>query len=241
MPVNPAHRHRAIWAIRILLIGSILANLAQVVAHLAHEDLSSRVALADAVSRNVETAFWGLVTLALTFLHDYFEKHQNVHIPGVVEVAMIVFLYASVFLSARLNLYDRVWWWDIVLHTISGVLLAFIGFLLVYKINNRYGMNLSPLLVALFAFSFSVTVNVLFEIYEFAIDIVFGTSMQSWDLPADTVEMGRSFQGIGLRDTMSDLIVDAVGAAAMAVVCFFLYRDERKKALELMKSVFPDA
>ncbi len=66
-------------------------------------------------------------------------------------------------------------------------------------------MDVSPLLVAVFAFTFAITMGVLWEIFEFAIDWVFGTTMQSWDLPHDTTLIGRAFQGSGLRDTMSDL------------------------------------
>jgi len=121
----------------------------------------------------------------------------------------------------RFNLYDDVFWWDVVLHAASGVILGFIGFLLIYKLNSRHSMNISPLLVAAFVFTFSVTMDVIFEIYEFFMDIIFGTDMQSWDLPATTIELGKSFQGIGLRDTMSDLIFDAIGALSISIVCFF--------------------
>jgi len=101
-------------------------------------------------------------------------------------------------------------------------------------------MNISPLLVAAFVFTFSVTMDVIFEIYEFFMDIIFGTDMQSWDLPATTIELGKSFQGIGLRDTMSDLIFDAIGALSISIVCFFLYKNEKRKSLRLMHEVFPN-
>ena len=101
-------------------------------------------------------------------------------------------------------------------------------------------MNISPLLVAVFAFTFAVTMDVVFEIYEFLMDVIFGTDMQSWNLPATTIELGRSFQGIGLRDTMSDLIFDTIGALAISMVCFFLYKNDKKRSLKLMHEVFPE-
>jgi VanZ family protein len=82
--------------------------------------------------------------------------------------------------------------------------------------------------------------DVIFEIYEFAMDVIFGTDMQSWNLPVNTIELGRSFQGIGLRDTMSDLIFDTIGALSIAIICFFLYKKDKKKTLKLMHEVFPD-
>jgi len=173
-------------------------------------------------------------------LHDYFEKNKKIHIPDILESIIIIFIYAGIFLSARFNLYDDVFWWDVVLHTASGVILGFIGFLLIYKLNSRHSMNISPLLVAVFAFTFAVTMDVIFEIYEFLMDVIFGTDMQSWNLPERTIEIGRTFQGIGLRDTMSDLIFDTIGALLISVICYFLFKNEKMKTLRLMHEVFPD-
>jgi len=192
------------------------------------------------LDRNITITTWAIVTFAVTFLYDYFEKNQNIHIPDILETIIIIFIYASMFLSVLFNLYDDVFWWDVVLHTASGVILGFIGFLAIYKINRKHSMNISPLLVSTFAFTFAVTMGVIFEIYEFVMDIIFGTDMQSLDLPATTIEIGRAFQGIGLRDTMSDLIFDTICALSIAVICFFLYKKDKKKTLKLMHEVFPD-
>jgi hypothetical protein len=229
-----------LWTIRCLLIGSIVINLIYIVLDLLDESLGTTSALMNVMEKNITIIFWALVTFGLTFLHDYFEKIKKIHIPDILESIIIIFIYAGIFLSARFNLYDDVFWWDIVLHTASGVILGFIGFLAIYKINGKYSMNISPLLVAIFAFTFAVSVDVIFEIYEFWMDVVFGTDMQSWNLPADALELGRSFQGIGLRDTMSDLIFDTIGALLISVICFFLYKKEKKKSLKLMHEVFPN-
>lgn len=227
------------WTIRCLLIGSIIINLIYIILHLLDQSLATKGALMNALDENITIIFWAVVTFAVTFLHDYFEKNKNIHIPDILESIIIIFIYAGIFLSVRFNLYDDVFWWDVVLHAASGVILGFIGFLLIYKLNSRHSMNISPLLVAAFVFTFSVTMDVIFEIYEFFMDIIFGTDMQSWDLPATTIELGKSFQGIGLRDTMSDLIFDAIGALSISIVCFFLYKNEKRKSLRLMHEVFP--
>ncbi|MCE5213079.1 MAG: hypothetical protein LLG40_16175 [Deltaproteobacteria bacterium] len=229
-----------LWTIRYLLVFSVIINLVYIMLDLQNKSFATQSALMNAVERNITIIFWALVTFAITFLHDYFEKNKNIHIPDILEAMIIVFIYAGIFLSARFNLYDDVFWWDVLLHTGSGVILGFIGFLLIYKLNSRHSMNISPLLVAVFAFTFAVTMDVVFEIYEFAMDVIFGTDMQSWNLPTDTIELGRSFQGIGLRDTMSDLIFDTIGALAISFICFFLYKNDKKKSLKLMHEVFPD-
>jgi hypothetical protein len=229
-----------LWTIRCLLIGSIIINLIFIVLDLLDASLATKSALVNAMDKNITIISWAIVTFAITFLHDYFEKNKNIHIPDILESVIIIFIYAGIFLSARFNLYDDVFWWDVVLHTASGIILGFIGFLIIYKINGKYSMNISPLLVAVFAFTFAVTMDVFFEIYEFSMDVIFGTDMQSWNLPANTIELGKYYQGTGLRDTMSDLIFDTVGALSISVICFFLYKNEKKKSLKMMHEVFPD-
>jgi hypothetical protein len=69
---------------------------------------------------------------------------------------------------------------------------------------------------------------------------MFGTDMQKWNLPTTVWILGRSYQGSGLRDTMSDLIVDSLGALITSVICYFLYKNEKKKTLAMMHEIFPD-
>ena len=200
----------ALLTIRFLLICSVIINIAYIIIHLFDYSPATRSTLMNRLDRNIIIAFWAIVTFAVTFLHDYFENIKKIHIPDILGTIILVFIYAGIFLSACFNLYDEVFWWDVVLHTASGVILGFLGFLAIYKINGKYSMNISPLLVAVFAFTFAVTM-----------DVIFATDMQSWNLPANTIELGRLFQGIGLRDTMSDLIFDTIGALSIAVICFF--------------------
>lgn len=226
--------------IRFLLICSVIINVAYIIIHLFDYSPATRSTLMNILDRNITITIWAIITFAVTFLHDYFEKNQNIHVPDILETIIIIFIYASMFLSVLFNLYDDVFWWDVVLHTASGVILGFIGFLAIYKINGKYSMNISPLLVAIFTFTFAVTMDVIFEIYEFSMDIIFATDMQSWNLPANTIELGKTFQGVGLRDTMSDIIFDTLGALSISIVCFFLYKNDKKKSLKLMHEVFPD-
>ncbi len=228
-----------IWAIRVLLIVSILVNLTFIIFQLFNEVPVTKKDVVEALSQRIEFLFWAVVTLFLTFLPDYIE-YKNIHLPHILEIIIVIFIYAGIYLSVRLELYYQVFWWDDVLHTLSGVIIGFIGFIIIYKINGKYSMDISPLLVAVFAFTFAMTMGTIWEIFEFAMDAFFAITMQSWDLPQDTVLMGKSFQGSGLRDTMSDLIVNSVGSLFTSVVCYFLYKDEKKKSLALMHEIFPE-
>lgn len=194
----------------------------------------------NSVSEDVQNLPWAIIAFILSFIPDYMEKHGNIYLPDILEVAIVVFVFASIYLSGALKLYYKFFWWDDFLHTISGVIIGFIGFLLVYKMNRKYTMNLSPLLVAFIAFSFSITGGVLWEIFEFSIDTFFGAAMQKWNLSSDTLLMGKAYQGVGLRDTMSDLILDTLGALFTSTVCYFLYKDGKGKVISLMQKTFPE-
>ena len=100
-------------------------------------------------------------------------------------------------------------------------------------------MNISPLFIAIFTFSFALTLGVLWEIFEFSGDALFHMNMQRWSAPPGTPLLGQEYQGNGLRDTMSDLIVDAIGALIAAVAAFYWYKADRQRVLNVMRSAFP--
>jgi drug/metabolite transporter (DMT)-like permease len=229
-----------LWSIRLLLMISIVVNITLMITGSSPHEHASRQEILEAFSKKIELIFWTLVTLMLSFLPDYIEKRRHIHLPHLLEIIIVVFIFAGIFLSVRFDLYYQVFWWDDLLHILSGVIIGFIGFIIIYKINGRYCMNISPLLVAVFAFSFAVTMGVIWEIFEFAMDALLGTTMQSWDLPETTFMMGKPFQGSGLRDTMSDLIVNSIGALFTSVICYFLYKKDKKKTLAMMHEIFPD-
>ena len=70
--------------------------------------------------------------------------------------------------------------WDTVLHTVNGFLFGAIGFSIVNLLNDnkRISMSLSPFYMAVAAFCFSMTIGVLWEFFEWGMDIFFHTDMQ---------------------------------------------------------------
>lgn len=156
-------------------------------------------------------AFTTLGIVVVTLLPRALGRSMRVRLPVQMELLAIVFVYASLFLGEVHGYYERFWWWDVLLHVGSGVLLGIFGFLLVHALNEdeRIRMHLKPGFVALFAFVFSVALGTLWEILEFAADQLLGTNMQK----------------SGLVDTMWDLIVDTVGAL---VISLLGWRDLRR-------------
>ncbi len=222
-------RNRLFFLIRLALIASIVANLAVAVLMIWRDRNVSGGEIAGELTERLELIIWAVITLVLSFGSDYIERVGRMDIPDILEIVIVIFIYAGIFLSVRFKLYYRFWWWDDLLHTLSGVIIGFIGFIVVYKVNHKFSMDISPLLVAMFSFTFAVTLGVMWEILEFVSDLILGTAHQKWDLPDDSIMMGRGFQGSGLRDTMSDLIVDSVGALITSIITFFMYRNKKNK------------
>jgi uncharacterized membrane protein YjdF len=102
-------------------------------------------------------------------------------------------------------------------------------------------MDISPLLVAVFSFTFAVTLGVMWEILEFSADVFLGSAHQKWDLPETEKLLGKIYQGSGLRDTMSDLIVDSIGALITSIYTYFMYKSKKKKILDEMEKMINSA
>jgi hypothetical protein len=188
-------------------------------------------------SNNLESIFLALVTLVLTFGTRIIEKAQKIDIPDIIEIIIVIFIYLGIFLSFQLKMYHTFFWWDDLLHFLSGIILGAISFIVVYKINYKYSMDISPFFVAFFSFTFALSMGVLWEVLEFTGDVVFGSAHQKWDLPETEILLGKTYQGSGLRDTMSDLILDGLGALISSVGIYFKYSRTKQKLLDEMKKM----
>lgn len=191
------------------------------------------------MEHHLQLVLMSLAAIGVTLLFARLEKDFDVHLPKALMLSIILLVVASLLLGEAMGQYTRFWWWDDMLHTLSGVIIGFLGFLIIYLFNARYNMHMNPHFVALFAFAFAVTMGVLWEIFEFSLDVAFGMDTQRWTLPPDAPLIGKPYQGSGLRDTMSDLIVTCIGAAVAATVAFFSYKNERSKVLTVMRRTFP--
>lgn len=113
----------------------------------------------------------------------------------------LLFLLGSQYLGSILGWYG-LGWWDILMHFISGGLLAFTGIALYERmIHRNAGGQISPWFVFLFTSSFAALGGVLWEFYEFSGDQFFDMTLQ----------------GGGNKDTMYDLIADAAGGILIGI------------------------
>ncbi len=200
-----------------------------------------------------ESLFFCVLTLVLFLLPSLVELSLRIDLPTSLEIIIFLFIFAAEILGELQAYYVRFAFWDTMLHTVNGFLCAAIGFALIDIMNRseRFSLKLSPLYVAVAAFCFSMTIGVLWEFFEFGMDVFFQTDMQKdfvvhrissvsldptksnhpvvIDNITDVVVNGQSlglggYLDIGLIDTMKDLLVNFVGAVVFSIIGFFHVR-----------------
>ena len=159
---------------------------------------------------------------------------------------MPVFLFALAYavgpmLGFCYNLYHHIAWWDKMLHVFGGVAFALLGLFVFEKFTDPGRKNVW--MTAVFALCLSMAVAAGWEFFEYGADVLLGRDMQddtvvthvtSYLLKGDPGEAGtienitavtvngtplpvKGYIDIGLNDTMWDMMLETVGAVAVAV------------------------
>ena len=138
------------------------------------------VLVAQVFKRNFENVFLCGLTLLLLLVPTFVERKIHVDLPDTLEIIIMLFIFAAEILGEIQAYYITFPYWDTMLHTINGFLCAAIGFALVDILNRseRFSIQLSPIFLAITAFCFSMTIGVLWEFFECAMDQFFLLDMQ---------------------------------------------------------------
>ena len=121
-----------------------------------------------------------IATLVLFIMPAVLSRSLKVDLPNTLEIIVYLFIFSSTILGEIQNFYGVFPYWDTMLHTLNGFLCAAIGFSLVDILNNHdnFHITMTPGFVALVAFSFSMSVGVMWEFGEFAVDRYLSKDMQ---------------------------------------------------------------
>ena len=209
------------------------------------------------LNRNYENVFLCVLTLLLLIIPSLVQITFKVELPTTLEIIILVFIFAAEILGEISEFYLMFPFWDTVLHTLNGFLAAAIGFSLVDLLNRseKVMFQLSPLFTAIVAFCFSMTIGVIWEFFEFGMDMLFGYDMQKdtivhvirsvtldpsghnvpyvikgiTETAVNGQELGLGgYLDIGLIDTMQDLIVNFIGATVFSILGFFYVKNRGK-------------
>ncbi len=127
-----------------------------------------------------ESVFICVLTLFLFVLPSIASSILKITLPSVLEIIILLFIFSAEILGELNSFYIRIPHWDTMLHTINGFCCAAVGFALVDMLNRnkKFSLKLSPLYLAIAAFCFSMTIGVLWEVFEYSADTLFGKDMQ---------------------------------------------------------------
>ncbi|MCL2018759.1 MAG: hypothetical protein FWG70_03275 [Oscillospiraceae bacterium] len=166
-----------------------------------------------------------LLGIAAMLLPRILKQKAGLVIPTGMILGYAVFLFCAIYLGEVRAFYYRFENWDAILHTFSGAALGALGFSFVSLLNRseKITFELSPFFVALFAFCFALALGTLWELYEFGMDYLFGTNMQKFALETGELFVGQE----ALKDTMTDFIVDSLGALGMSIIGYISLRFEK--------------
>ncbi len=210
------------------------------------------------INQNYENVFLCALTLLLLLIPGILRSTFKLMFPTPLEITMLVFIFAAEILGELEAFYIKFPHWDTLLHAVNGFLCAAAGFSLIDILNNskRFHMNLSPLFAAIVAFCVSMTVGVVWEFFEFSVDVILETDMQKDtvithfsttyidptssnkaikirdinDVSVNGESLGiNGYLDIGLIDTMEDLFVNFIGALIFSVAGYFYIKYRKKK------------
>lgn len=165
------------------------------------------LAISAALRADFETAAIAGLGLVLSFVPQLIVRQLRLKLPLAYEMVVLGFIVASIMMGELFDTYARLWWWDSVLHLSSGVIIGYIGYMILFVFHLRGRLQLSASIVAFLTFSVSMMVAAVWEVFEFAVDYFTGSNMQH-----------------GNTDTMKDIILAMIGSLVATGAAYWHYR-----------------
>lgn len=144
-----------------------------------------------------------IITITLPYI---LKKVFKIDIDINTKFAYIIFVFMAHFLGATCELYNKIYWFDKFVHTLSGVLTAYAAILLL-KYLKKYNTK-EKFFNILFIIAFTLMIASCWEIFEFIANILFGGDAQK-------------VASTGVTDTMMDIIVAFLGSILYSIVYLF--------------------
>jgi hypothetical protein len=199
--------------------------------------LSLIIALIIEISnKNYEFLFITVLSIFLCLIPYFFQKKYRIYLPSEIQLSIVAFIYAGVFLGEVQNFYVKYWWWDSLLHTFSGFAMGLIIFGIMFVLYKTEKIRTSPIFIAIIIFSISITMGVVWELYEYTYDNTtgYGNMQRARNLCPET---GICDSRVGLLDTMKDFILNTIGAGFAAILGYIYLKKGR---LFLLNGVIDD-
>lgn len=155
-----------------------------------------------------------------------------IEVPPLSQTLLNIIIFIGIVFGSYLGLFDKIWWFDNFMHILSGFVCASFGYDLAVILQRKKG-KCSIILAAMFGLMFTLSIAVGWEFYEFLMDSLHGTNLQLSKAGPETAMFDISkyhneYGYLGLVDTMTDMMMNAIGGIVGMVFMIILRKRSKK-------------
>lgn len=189
------------------------------------------------VTGDVVMGFESVFCFIFTHLWDMFQIFGNgsfiEDVPPLSQTMLNIIIFVGIVIGSYMGFFDSISWFDNMMHILSGFVCAVFGYDFAVIIQRKKG-TCAPTLAAIFALMFALSIAVSWEFYEFLMDTLHGTNLQLAKEGGETAmfdlsKYNNEYGYLGLVDTMTDMMMNAVGGLA-GMVFMIVLRNRKKKS-----------
>ena len=178
------------------------------------------------VTGDVVMGFESIFCFIFSHLWDMFQIFGHTSMLNLIIFIGIVF-------GSYFKLFDKISWFDNFMHILSGFVCAVFGYNFAVIIQRKKG-QCAATLAALFSIMFALSIAVGWEFYEFLMDTLHGTNLQLAKYGTETANIDISkyhneYGYLGLVDTMTDMMMNAIGGI-FGMIFMIVLRNKKKKS-----------
>lgn len=188
------------------------------------------------INGDLVMGFESVFCFIFTHLWDMFKVFGNgsfiEEVTPLSQTMLNVIIFVGIVIGSYFKMFDKIWWFDIFMHVLSGFVCAVFGYDFAVIIQRKKG-QCAATLAALFSIMFALSIAVGWEFYEFIMDTFHGTNLQLSKPGEETAMFDLSkYHGeygyLGLFDTMTDMMMNATGGL-VGMIFMIVLRNRKKK------------
>ncbi len=162
---------------------------------------------------------YSVISLFMLGVPRLVEKAGRLTVPADGRFLFYLFSFGAVEFGSAMDAYDWIGWWDLLLHGLSGALIALIGLFVYNGLRHNQGQlaQAEQKLAVVFMNLAATTSAAIWEYYEFILDTFFGFDAQ--------------YSAAGVSDTMTDMMVCTAGGLLLSLWFFWSWRQGKSNFL----------
>ena len=151
------------------------------------------------------------------FIFIVYKKITKEEMPLLINVLFCVHITLCVYGGTIFNLYDKIWFYDLILHGYFGFLYSLIVYYFILRQNSNMSSHFS-IIISLFVMLGFASI---WECYEYLCDFFTGGDSQK---VMESINLGKS----PLADTIEDMMIAIAGGVIFIILAYIDYYKNHK-------------